>query len=347
MGKRVVYFDVLNILACFCVICLHCNGIVHTYTQTSAWAQSLAVEVICYWAVPIFFMLTGATLMNYRSKYDTKTFFGHRIKRTVIPFLFFSVFMYILYVYEFKTLKPITSVRAFADAVFNCKILPVYWFFIPLFAVYLALPVLSRLLENRKTLWYLFWTAFTTVSLLPFLCSVLKIRYNMAFSLPVAAGYVIYVILGYLLSTCELSRRTRGLVYIGGLLAVLGRYLGTFFLSKRDGTLNQLFFGYTSIFGVGLAAAVFIFFKQLPFDRLAQKLEEKGIPATRWTAFISSCSFGIYLIHIAVMSMVQKQHSVNISGWKWRLLGPVLVYVICLVIIGVLKKIPGVKRLIP
>lgn len=83
-------------------------------------AQSLAVEVICYWAVPIFFMLTGATLMNYRSKYDTKTFFGHRIKRTVIPFLFFSVFMYILYVYEFKTLKPITSVRAFADAVFNC-----------------------------------------------------------------------------------------------------------------------------------------------------------------------------------------------------------------------------------
>lgn len=76
MGKRVVYFDVLNILACFCVICLHCNGIVHTYTQTSAWAQSLAVEVICYWAVPIFFMLTGATLMNYRSKYDTKTFFG-------------------------------------------------------------------------------------------------------------------------------------------------------------------------------------------------------------------------------------------------------------------------------
>ena len=66
--KRVLYFDILNIVACFCVIWLHCNGIVHKFSQDRAWATSLIVETIAYWAVPVFFMLTGATLMNYRKK---------------------------------------------------------------------------------------------------------------------------------------------------------------------------------------------------------------------------------------------------------------------------------------
>ena len=53
--ERVLYYDVLNILACFCVIWLHCNGIVHTYAPDRAWATSLIVETIAYWAVPVYF----------------------------------------------------------------------------------------------------------------------------------------------------------------------------------------------------------------------------------------------------------------------------------------------------
>ena len=91
--SRILYFDVLNIAACIAVIFLHHNGIVHSFTNTLAWRESLIAECAFYWAVPIFLMLSGANLLNYREKYSTKVFFKKRIIRTVIPWLFWSVVM--------------------------------------------------------------------------------------------------------------------------------------------------------------------------------------------------------------------------------------------------------------
>ena len=62
--KRLYYIDVLNMLACLSVIFMHCNGIVHFYDNSRAWKESMVVETLCYWAVPVFFMITGATLWN-------------------------------------------------------------------------------------------------------------------------------------------------------------------------------------------------------------------------------------------------------------------------------------------
>lgn len=78
-NRRIVYYDLLNILACFCVVCLHSNAMVHTYVPGLNWIGGLAIEVVCYWAVPIFFMLSGANLMRYTDRYDTKTFFKKKI----------------------------------------------------------------------------------------------------------------------------------------------------------------------------------------------------------------------------------------------------------------------------
>ena len=89
--KRVVYFDLLNICAALAVVFLHCNGNVHVFSDSLAWKQALIIEVCMYWAVPIFFMLSGANLMGYREKYSTPVFFKKRILRTAIPFLAWSL----------------------------------------------------------------------------------------------------------------------------------------------------------------------------------------------------------------------------------------------------------------
>lgn len=81
MKKRIIYYDMLNIAAAFGVVCMHCNGIVHSYSNTSVWKQSLIVEVLAYWAVPIFFMLSGATLLKYQERYDTRIFIKKRIRK--------------------------------------------------------------------------------------------------------------------------------------------------------------------------------------------------------------------------------------------------------------------------
>lgn len=82
--KRILYFDVLNILACICVIWLHCNSVLYSYDPGAGlWRLSLFVQVICHFAVPAFFMISGANLMNYREKYSTAEFIKRRFLRTL------------------------------------------------------------------------------------------------------------------------------------------------------------------------------------------------------------------------------------------------------------------------
>lgn len=88
---RVIYFDILNVVAAFGVVAMHFNGLVHAYMPTWDWVQALAVDCLYYWAVPVFFMLSGATLMDYRDRYTTKEFLRRRARRTLVPFLAWSV----------------------------------------------------------------------------------------------------------------------------------------------------------------------------------------------------------------------------------------------------------------
>ena len=92
-NNRIVYFDILNILAILAVVAMHCNGIVHGNPRIRAWNTSLIVDCIFYWAVPIFLMLSGATLMKYRERYDTKNFFKKRFLKVFIPLCFWSIIM--------------------------------------------------------------------------------------------------------------------------------------------------------------------------------------------------------------------------------------------------------------
>lgn len=95
--SRIIYFDILNVISCMAVVCLHANGFVHTFIKDDWWWLRVLVEVVCYFAVPVFFMLTGATLLNYRKRYSTKTFYKKRLLRTFAPFVFWSIVFYSLY----------------------------------------------------------------------------------------------------------------------------------------------------------------------------------------------------------------------------------------------------------
>lgn len=176
---------------------MHCNGAVHAFSDSSVWRQSLLVDVLAYWAVPVFVMLSGATLMNYRRRYSTKVFLRRRFLKTGVPLVIWTVFFYVFY----RTRGTIawTGWRAFLNSVINFSIVPVYWFFPPLFMVYLSLPVLSLLVQNRKILWYITVLAFASCSVFPFVCTALGLTYWGSFAFPMMGGYLLFAVLGYLL----------------------------------------------------------------------------------------------------------------------------------------------------
>lgn len=89
LKPRLSYLESLSILSSFAVVMLHANGVVHTINPNSGrlWFTSNIIETVFYFAVPCFFMITGVTLFDYSDKYDDKTFFCKRMRKTVIPFL--------------------------------------------------------------------------------------------------------------------------------------------------------------------------------------------------------------------------------------------------------------------
>ena len=82
--SRIKYISVLNALACFAVVMLHSNGAFWTYSTDSYWISADFIESFMYFAVPVFFMISGTTLIDYRDKYSTREYFKKRIEKTLI-----------------------------------------------------------------------------------------------------------------------------------------------------------------------------------------------------------------------------------------------------------------------
>lgn len=341
--KRILYFDILNILACFGVVYLHQNGIVHWYDiHTAPFKQSLIFEVGFFWAVPIFFMLSGATLFDYRSRYSTKEFLLRRAKRVLIPFLFFSVLMLIWHCSNGTfTIEDYSFSNLLTIILFN-QHESIYWFFLPMLATYLCMPVLSLLKDQKQILWYMFFVGFLTLSCFPLLFRVIGSAWNTSANFPMTGGYLIFTILGYLLATTDFSKKQRIGFYVLAICSALFRYFGTIYLSNKAGLLDRTFFDYMQFHSVFLACGVFIFFKQISWDRIFRAPAHIKILTT-----ISSCSFGIYLIHIVV-----QYYERSLTNWTpdrliYRTVGCFITYGVALAIIFIAKKIPIIKKLIP
>ena len=293
--KRVLYYDLLNICACFSVICLHCNGSSYSFTPSFKWAQALAVEVICYWAVPVFFMLSGATLMGYRDKYDTVTFFKRRVTRVFIPFVIWTLINIVFKQAIGLIDLSLMGKRELIDKCVNTSIEGIYWFFIPLFGAYLCIPLLSLLKEHKKVLWYAVIVSFAIQGVGPYIFKWLGLTYNYGLSIPVASGYILYVLLGYLLSVTDFTQKQRYLIYLLGIGSAIFRYVSTYILSYRKGETDTTYYSYHGFFAVFLAMAVFVLFKNIPWGKLF-----KSDKAAKTITSISSCSFGIYLLHMII-----------------------------------------------
>lgn len=339
--KRYQYIDILNILACLCVVFMHCNGIVHSYENTRAWKESMIVETLAYWAVPVFFMISGATLLGYREKYSTSVFLKKRLIKTVIPFFVWTVINVV-----FKTaaglMKPDFSAGGIISMFNNTTVENVYWFFIPLFMVYLSMPVVSLLKENRRVLIYTACAAFLIYSVYPMFCRFTGVQQNSAVIFPAAGGYLLYTVLGYILSTGEYSRGTRIFVYAAGIFGIAVRYGSTVILSAEKGELAEDFWGYLNFPAVLLSAAVFLMARHIPWEKIFRTDKSRKIVSQ-----IAGAGFGVYLMHMIVYRILEHLTGLGAHTYVWRFGMPFVIYFICVGAVLIIKKIPGLRHIVP
>lgn len=343
--KRTVYFDLLTIAACFAVVSLHCNSLVHSFQPGIAWNTALFVEVTAYWAVPVFFMLTGANNLGYRKKYSTKEFLRRRLKKLLIPFIAWTIFVYVLK-HVVLVQPPQASIGGFVAAFLSNTIMPIYWFFFSIIGLTLAMPVLSLLVERRQVMKYVVCVGFFMYSIAPYVCKLFDIvPWPTAFSLPVATGTVVYALLGYLAATGEVSRKYRLCVYAMAIGCLFLRYFYTFFASYREGQTVTTLFNYDGFFAVLLAFAVFLAFKHLSRASKVSSLLDKH---SKSIATVSGCSFGVYLIHwILIENIGLGLLGVPLAGIPMQIIGPFAAYFASLGIVYALKRVPVLSQVVP
>ena len=344
-NRRTLYFDILNIISCISVIFLHHNGLVHKYTANlrGPWSQALLVEVFCFFAVPIFLMISGSTLMDYRKRYDTRTFFKKRLTRVLTPFIIWSVITFFIAILKGKYVIESLSFSKVWNIFMTSDMMSIYWFFPVIISIYFAMPILSLLTEqtNRKWLWYMFFMGFITYSILPPLCKLSGIYFNDSYTFPLTAGFIIFPILGYLLSTEKIKRKwliTLTFVSIGSLAL---RYAVTYFLTLQDGSTNYLLGSYLYFTGLLPAATIFLLAKQINWNKYIKGRNINIISA------ISSCSLGIYLVHVIVMDLEIKVLNMKETQFLWRTLMPIVTYLMCLIIVWLFKKFTITRHLFP
>lgn len=84
-NKRLVWIDVLNIVACAGVLLLHCtNGQVHGFSGTPSldWYIGLTTHSFFLWPVNVFFMISGFTLVSHLASTDYNKSGGGK---TILP----------------------------------------------------------------------------------------------------------------------------------------------------------------------------------------------------------------------------------------------------------------------
>lgn len=312
-------------------------GLFWSFPSGRLWYTSNFLETFFYWAVPVFFMISGATLLDYRKKYTTAVFFHKRATRTVIPFIIWS-FVAVLY-RHYNSGWAVNGVRDLISNIFNTNYISIYWFFIPLFAVYLVIPLLSAVEDSMKERVYLYAVIiiFFFVSLLPTIFSLLGIEYNAGIQMPFGNGYVLYVLLGYLLARRKMPANMRVIVY---LLAVFGwslQYFGTTAVSIPAGEIVRTFKGYTNFPAVLQAVGVFTAFRYIHWEKAFNG------KTCHFIENVSRYTFGVYLIHYYIIDKLIET-GVDNRSLLFRTAGALMIFTVSAMVSWLLSKIPFVRK---
>ncbi len=339
-SERKVYISVLNVAACLSVVFLHANGVFWDFGYERYWITANIIESVFYFAVPIFFMITGCTLIDYHDRYSTKVYFKKRFQKTVLPFLMWSI---IAFFYYRKTAgMDYTGLKNLINGIFNTNILSIYWFFIPLFSVYICIPALGMIeKKNRKQVFaYLIITAFILNILMPFICALTGIQMNGQLAAYTSQSYLIYVLIGYYIDQYLVEKCWRKVIYGLGIAGLIAHISGTWLLSYEYGYISGLFKGYLNIPCFFYSVAIFLAFKYANECAWMRRV----YPLAKW---FGETTFGIYLMHRYLLDAVLHYTGISPYSIYYRIFGAIFVFVVAAAMVKILKRIPIIRYLFP
>lgn len=334
------YISILNVLACIGVVILHTfeTG----YTSDANFVFEVLIRAIAYCAVPVFFMITGATLIDYRERYDTKTFFKKRLLKVIIPLIIWSIIYFIINFFKGKFSINDLSFKFVFEYFFLVKTNPIFWFFVVIIGIYLAIPVISLIPQEtrRKAFLYIIIITFVFNQFLPDLLYHLNLNYNYDLKFPLTySGWISFIFIGYYIDKYEIVKKHRVIIYVLGIIGFLTMVVPTIFISYHKNESCSWFDEYYDAPCVLYSASVFLFFKsKINNNQIVTKI----MP---FFNFVAPTTLGIYVLHIAIRDFLRYFYTYSYFGMNLVLTLSILT--ICFIVVKIVQKIPGLRYIFP
>lgn len=346
--SQVVWIDCIRTIACFMVILLHTAAPILTqYNELPLdyWFIGNVYDSIVRVCVPLFFMISGFLLLQKDEPLFIYLF--KRFSKLFIPTIFWSIFFILWKNFIEKDTSPTLS--DFYSLLFS----PSYyhlWFLYALIGLYFFVPILRKIIEETDhslVVYYcLLW--FLAVALIPLVEKFFGVESWIDFG--TVSGYVGYFLLGLIFGKKDISIKLFYISILVYLISVTFTVYITYILTlNNEGVFVGYFYGYLAPNTIFSAVACFIMIKYLAIN---SKIFQVSM-IQRVVIKISSCSFGVYLIHTVFLYLLK----IGFLGFKLSAfsgnpllyvpLTSIVVFLLSFILIFMIKKIPILRLISP
>lgn len=336
MKKRIVYFDLLRIIAIIAVIMIHVSAENWYVTEVdSKWLMNNFVNsIVGMWAVPTFVTISGALLLG-NSKFNIKSLFTKYLPRILFILV---VWHTIYYFYEYPTLSITNIVQCYKNLILG-KVYCHLWYLYLVIGLYILTPILNKLVKalNKTEYIYMLVIGFGLTAGVQTLCYISEYNFNALIAPYMVLNFsvmIFYYLLGYYLKKWDIPYN-KIILGISLTLLILMAIIQNIISAKTG--IPTSYSGTSNILAVFIVASLFSVLKN-----------NKKIKNNSAVTKMGELTLGVYLVHFIIEKTLLK-FGINANMIN-PILGNILVtliivilsYLLCLL----LSKIPIVKKTI-
>lgn len=329
-----MYLDLVKIVAASFVILSHsCEKILQMANGSIHWTVGNFVTEFTSIDVPLFFMVSGALILNSRKTADLKYVMKHRMIRLILPFLVWSI-LSVIFIQLLSNYFNGRDVLKSVIYLYNQPVLVSYWFMYALISFYLLSPILKPIVDhiNDETMYYLIGLWFVTNIVFNSLAVALPAQIGRIFAaysfgdLTFLVGNIGYFFVGYVLFKKDIK--------IKHLYTTFGFAMALMLLSNYVSNLHQLGSWQYLAFLAPILKPIVAALAFLVFKSLDDFLQTKN---TKWLRVIEPITFGTYLTHGIIMKFLS-----NYIDPIHFFITFILTTLIAFVLVYLIRKIPVV-----
>lgn len=326
--ENIAWIDLLRIIACFLVVFSHCCDpfVAHFNADYPKFLQGCGLGSAVRCCVPLFVMMTGVLLFPVNTTLGE--FYGKRIKRLLVPLVFWSLALPVAYYVYFQLAGPSASpsvdmstftsemtLQKMATFIFNFNYdTTPLWYVYMLVGLYFIIPIVSAWMQqaSQKDV-KLFLKVWGVTLFLPYVKMVAPVLgylgnygnmgllgecdWNAYGTFYYVSGFVGYLVLAHYLVKYPLGWSWKKIAAIGIPMYLVGYAItyGGYVL------MNESFPGnYAYLEILWLFSGINVFMMTFPIFIAVQKIQVKSNP---WLSRVASMTFGIYLCHFVIVQM--------------------------------------------